>query len=362
MQTPLRKIIHIDMDCFFAAIEMRENPALKGKPISVGGSPNSRSVVATCSYEARKFGVHSAMPVSIAVRKCPELICLPVRMDLYKKASKAIQKIFRDYTELVEPLSLDEAFLDVSDSPHCKGSATLIAQEILDRIVQSQHITASAGIASNKFLAKIASDWNKPNGLTTIRPEQVKDFIKDVPVKCIFGVGKVTQKKMTHLGIESCADLQELTSEQLTQHFGSFGDRLYELSRGIDNRPVTTERIRKSLSVEDTFAKDLPDLASCLQKIPDLCNELHRRLQRAKQQEKLFQQKLIPKILFMKMRFQDFSTTTLQMSGTRITNEAYQYLCKEIWQRGNNKAVRLLGIGIQFQQPNQPEQLELKLL
>ena len=356
MPNPPRKIIHIDMDCFFAAIEVRENPSLKGKPISVGGSPNSRSVVATCSYEAREFGVHSAMPVSIAVRKCPELICLPVRMDLYKQASKAIQKIFYDYTDLVEPLSLDEAFLDVSHSPHCQGSATLIAQEILNRIVQSQHITASAGVASNKFLAKIASDWKKPNGLTVIRPEQVDDFIKNVPVKRIFGVGKVTQKKMHELGIENCIDLQQLSVDKLEQHFGSFGQRLYELSRGIDNRPVTTHRTRKSLSVEDTFAKDLPDLESCLQQIPNLCDELLRRLQKAQRQ-----QKLSPKTLFIKMRFHDFSTTTLQMTGTQITASSYQHLCKKIWQRGNNKPVRLLGIGVQFYQPNQPEQLELNL-
>lgn len=347
------------MDCFFAAVEVRENPSLKGKPISVGGTPNSRSVVATCSYEARQFGVHSAMPVSIAVQKCPELICLPVRMDLYKQASQAIQKIFYDYTNIVEPLSLDEAFLDVTHATHCKGSATLIAQEIRDRIVQSQHITASAGVAANKFLAKIASDWKKPNGLTVIRPEQVNEFIKNVPVKRIFGVGKVTQKKMARLGIKSCEDLQKLGTDELEQQFGSFGHRLYELSRGIDHRPVTTDRIRKSLSVEDTFAKDLPDLASCLQQIPHLCDELQHRFQRAKRHKN--QQKLIPKTLFMKMRFHDFSTTTLQMTGMQVTTEAYHHLCKKIWQRGNNKPVRLLGIGIQFHQPDHPEQLELKL-
>ncbi len=347
-----RKIIHIDMDCFFAAIEMRENPALKGKPISVGGHPNSRSVVATCSYEARKFGVHSAMPVSIAVRKCPELICLPVRMDLYKQASKVIHKIFFDYTDLIEPLSLDEAFLDVTTSEHCNGSATLIAQEIMNRIEQSQHITASAGVASNKFLAKIASDWQKPNGLTVIRPEQIDTFIKDVPVSRIFGVGKVTQKKMADLGIQNCADLQQLNTEELERHFGSFGERLYELCRGIDNRPVKTHRIRKSLSVEDTFAKDL-NLDTCLLQIPRLHDDLTKRLRQARKQ-----QKLIPKTLFVKMRFYDFTTTTLQMTGTQTSVEAYQHLCKEIWKRGH-KAVRLIGIGIQFHKPDQPEQLEI---
>ena len=349
-----RKIIHIDMDCFFAAIEMRENPELKGKAISVGGSPNSRSVVATCSYEARKYGVHSAMPVSMAVRKCPDLICLPVRMDLYKQVSKEIHRIFRDYTSLIEPLSLDEAFLDVTGTSHCNGSATLIAKEILQRIEETQGLTASAGVAANKFLAKIASDWKKPNGLTVIRPDQVDIFIKNVPVSRIFGVGKVTQKKMTALNINTCEDLQQLSVQELENHFGSFGKRLYELSRGINNRPVKTHRIRKSLSVEDTFAKDLPNLNECLKQIPRLYEDLLKRLQRAKQQ-----QKLIPKTLFVKMRFYDFSTTSLQMAGTQLSIEAYQYLCKKIWQRGN-KAVRLIGIGIQFHTPNQPEQLELR--
>jgi len=353
MPEQLRKIIHIDMDCFFAAIEMRENPQLQGKPIAVGGHPESRSVVATCSYEARKFGIHSAMPMSIAVRKCPNLICLPVHMDLYKRVSKSIQKIFHEYTDLVEPLSLDEAFLDVSNARHCKGSATLIAQEILERISQSQSLTASAGVAPNKFLAKIASDWQKPNGLTVIKPNQVNQFIKDVPVKRIFGVGKVTAIKMTALNIESCGDLQELSPEELEQQFGSFGHRLYELSRGIDNHPVKTHRIRKSLSVEDTFAKDLPSIETCIQQIPRLYNELMRRFQKSK-----LQQKLIPKTLFVKMRFYDFSTTTLQMTGSQTSTEAYQYLCQEIWQRGN-KPVRLIGIGMQFQKQNQPEQLEI---
>ena len=222
--------------------------------------------------------------------------------------------------------------------------------------MQSQAITASAGVAPNKFLAKIASDWKKPRGLTVILPNQVDDFIKDVPVARILGVGKVTAKKMSALNISDCRDLQKLNINELEQHFGSFGKRLYELSRGIDNRPVKTHHIRKSLSVEDTFAKDLPDLASCLQKIPKLTKELAQRLQHAKRK-----QKLSPKTLFIKMRFHDFSTTTLQMTGTQPCVSAYHYLCEEIWQRGN-KPVRLLGIGIQFHNPSLPEQFELNLL
>jgi len=174
-----RKIIHIDMDCFYAAVEMRENPNLKGKPLAVGGRPNTRGVVAACNYEAREFGVHSAQPMSRAFQKCPHLITVPVRMDLYKSVSKVIHSIFQEFTDIIEPLSLDEAYLDVSDSEHCNGSATLIAQQIRQRIYESQHITASAGIAPNKFLAKVASDWNKPNGQKVITPGEVASFVKD---------------------------------------------------------------------------------------------------------------------------------------------------------------------------------------
>jgi DNA polymerase-4 len=348
-----RKIIHIDMDCFFAAIEARENPGLKGKPIAVGGRPGSRGVVATCSYEARKYGVRSAMPVAKAVKLCPDLICVPVQMALYKQISHEIQQIFYDYTDLVEPLSLDEAFLDVSDSGHCNGSATLIAEEIRQRIFTSQKLTASAGVAENKFLAKIASDWDKPNGLTVVTPASVNNFIKKVPISCIPGVGKVTAAKMQQSNIENCADLQTYTEQELLHLFGQFGQRLFFLCRGIDNRPVETSRIRKSLSVEDTFPIDLPNVEACLDKIPDLFSALLQRLSRAKQA-----QPLQAKTLFVKMRFFDFSTTTLQMSGNHIAIESYVHLCKMVWKRGE-KPVRLLGLGIQFHPPEQPEQLHL---
>lgn len=348
-----RKIIHLDMDCFFAAIEIRENPRLKGKPIAVGGRPGSRGVVATCSYEARKYGVHSAMPVAKAIKLCPNLICLPVQMNLYKQASQEIQKIFYEYTDLVEPLSLDEAFLDVSESEHCNGSATLIAEEIRQRIFASQKLTASAGVAENKFLAKIASDWDKPNGLTVVTPKSVNDFIKKVPVSCIPGVGKVTAAKMEQNNIKYCVDLQKFTEQKLINLFGQFGQRLFALCRGVDDRPVETSRIRKSLSVEDTFPVDLPNVDACLDKVPELFSELLRRLSRAKQS-----QSLQAKTLFVKMRFFDFSTTTLQMSGNHISVESYVHLCKMVWKRGE-KPVRLLGLGIQFYPPEQPKQLHL---
>jgi DNA polymerase-4 len=348
-----RKIIHIDMDCFFAAIEIRENPRLKGKPVAVGGQPGSRGVVATCSYEARQYGIHSAMPVAKAIKLCPHLICLPVRMSLYKQVSQDIQQIFQEYTDWIEPLSLDEAFLDVSESTHCNGSATLIAEDIRQRIYDSQYLTASAGVAENKFLAKIASDWNKPNGLTLVTPESVDEFIRNVPVSRIPGVGKVTVEKMALHNIKHCLDLQTYTEQELSAMFGKFGHRLFTLCRGIDDRPVETERVRKSLSVEDTFPVDLPSVDACLTKIPELFSELLKRLARAKQS-----QSLQTKTLFIKMRFFDFSTTTLQMSGNHIAIESYIHLCKKVWARGE-KPVRLLGLGIQFHPPEQPEQLHL---
>ena len=346
-----RKIIHIDMDCFYAAVEMRENPNLKGKPIAVGGSPNSRGVVAACNYEAREFGVHSAMPMSRAFQKCPQLITTPVHMDLYKSVSVIIHSIFEEFTDLIEPLSLDEAYLDVSDSPYCNGSATLIAQEIRQRIFDSQRITASAGIAPNKFLAKVASDWNKPNGQKVITPDEVDDFVKELPVKAISGVGKVTAKRMTELGLETCGDLNKMGLEGLQQHFGSFGESLYKYSQGIDNRPVETDWIRKSLSVEDTFAQDLPNLESCLQEIDQIYEELLKRLRRAKQKQRLFAKSLV-----VKLRFDDFETTTIQMAGTGPDKDAYKRLCSEAWQRGK-RPVRLIGLGLQFNPPDFPEQL-----
>ena len=351
----MRKIIHIDMDCFYAAVEMRENSALRGKPVAVGGSGSQRGVVAACSYEARKFGVHSAMPSSRARRLCPELIMLPVRMSLYKEVSKRIQALFYQYTDLVEPLSLDEAFLDVSESEHCRGSATLIAQEIRSRIFAMERLTASAGIASNKFLAKVASDWEKPNGQFVIKPDEIDGFVKALPVKRIFGVGKVTAKRLGELGVVNCQELQAFSEEQLTQHFGVFGQRLYELARGVDERPVSTNRTPKSLSVEETYAIDLPDLSRCLAEIPTLYEEFVARLETTQKR-----MNLRSRTLFVKLRFDDFETTTIQMAGTSPSEVGFAHLCEQAWQRGK-RPVRLIGLGVQFFPLNAPEQLELPL-
>ncbi len=351
----MRKIIHIDMDCFYAAVETRENPCLKGKPVAVGGKPETRGVVAACNYEARKFGIHSAMPMSQAVKKCPQLIMLPVNMALYREVSKKIQAIFREYTSIVQPLSLDEAFLNVSDCKQCKGSATLIAQKIRKQIMDEHNLAASAGIAPNKFLAKIASDWNKPNGQFVITPNNVARFVIDLPVKKIFGVGKVTNKKMQKLGINTCADLQNLSTQELHNYFGKFGDQLYNLSRGVDNRPVATSSIRKSLSIEDTFVHDRATLVKCLDEIPRLYEELIKRFESSQKK-----QKPSIKALYVKLRFNNFKTTTAQTSATELDDFTYLQLIKIAWQRGK-KPVRLIGLGIQFDDKDASIQLDLPI-
>ncbi|TXH67132.1 MAG: DNA polymerase IV [Thiothrix sp.] len=354
--TELRKIIHIDMDCFYAAIEARDNPALRGKPIAVGGSPDARGVVATCSYEARKFGVHSAMPMRTALRLCPDLLRVPPRRAVYQAVSEQIHHIFAAYTDLIEPLSLDEAYLDVSQSEHHQGSATLIAQAIRERIWQEQQLTASAGAAPNKFLAKVASDWHKPNGQFVIRPAMIGDFMLPLPVKKIPGVGSVTAERMAELGIRTCADLQQWSVDKLCAEFGRFGSRLYELARGIDQRPVSVDSSYKSISVEDTFAKDLPDLAACYAELPALFLALEQRLAKAQAA-----QRLIPKSLVVKIRFHDFVLTTAQTTNSLVEERLFLPLIKQAWER-RKMPVRLLGIGVHFAEPWKPEQLSLEFI
>ncbi|WP_395373107.1 DNA polymerase IV [Marinicella sp. W31] len=350
-----RKIIHIDMDCFYAAVETRENPQLKGKPIAVGGQPDQRGVVATCSYEARAFGIHSAMPMARAVKLCPQLIIIRSNMSLYQEISQAIRDIFHRYTDIIQPLSLDEAFLDVSDCSLHKGSATLIAQAIRNDIFQEHRLTASAGIAPNKFLAKIASDWNKPNGQFVITPKAIDDFVRELPVKKIFGVGKVTAQKMHKLGIHTCHDLQQFELQQLSQHFGKFGGRLFQLCRGQDDRPVQVDSIRKSLSIEDTYRHDLPDLKTCLEEVERLYTLFEVRLQKA-----MKKRNLVIKNCYVKVRFSDFSTTTAQHSATKANLQTFKKLITTAWKR-QQQAVRLLGVGVQFQPPENARQTELDL-
>ena len=341
LMSVLRKIIHCDCDCFYASIEMRDNPSLRGKPLAVGGNPQQRGVVATCNYEARKFGIHSAMPMATALRQCPQLIVIPPRMDKYREASQQVHAIFRDYTALIEPLSLDEAYLDVSDSPACHGSATLIAQEIRQRVRESIGITLSAGIAPNKFIAKIASDWNKPDGQYLVTPDLVDDFVRVLPVRKLFGVGKVTAARLAALGIDTCEDMRGYSLEQLVSHFGSFGNSLYRLCRGIDERPVNVDRIRKSLSVENTYTTDLPSLAACLDNLPELHEQLLQRLGRVQDEYRISKK-------YVKLKFMDFVSTTVEMVSSETDMEGYAALFSEGFSRGN-RPVRLLGLGVKLE-------------
>ncbi len=338
-----RKIIHCDADCFFAAIEMRDDPSLKGRPVAVGGSADRRGVISTCNYEARAFGVHSAMATAYARKLCPNLIVLPHRFDAYRKAAQQIRDIFYDYSEIVEPLSLDEAFIDVTGSSHCNGSATLIAEEIKEKIFDSVGITVSAGVAPNKFLAKIGSDWNKPNGICVIPPARVESFVTQLPVDRIFGVGRVTADKMHRLGIRTCGDLRAYDVYQLMAMFGSFGPRLHQLSYGIDKRPVSTSRQRKSLSVEHTYETDLLSVDRCLRQIPELFQKLTERL------EKLEGYRVSKQ--FVKVKFNNFESTTIECANQGVPRMAiFRDLCSQSYDRGNGMPVRLLGLGVRFKE------------
>jgi DNA polymerase-4 len=336
----IRKIIHCDCDCFYAAVEMRDDPSLRGHPVAVGGRADQRGVIATCNYEAREFGVRSAMATSQALKRCPDLIVLPPAMEKYRAASRQILAIYRDYTEAVEPLSLDEAYLDVTHATHFKGSATLIAQEIRARIVETVGITASAGVAPNKFLAKIASDWRKPDGLFVVRPHEVDVFVAVLPVAKLFGVGKVTAEKLKRLGVHTCEDLRRWSHGDLLHHFGKFGERLYDLCRGIDRREVCATRERKSVSVEETYATDLPHLVACVEQLPSLIDALTARVERAKDERSINK-------LFIKIRFADFKQTTVECAGSAIDQTALRRLIETGFQRGS-QPVRLLGVGVRL--------------
>jgi len=341
------------MDCFYAAIEIRDRPELANKPVAVGGRPNGRGVLTTCNYVARKYGLHSAMPSAQALKLCPRVVLLPVQMDKYRKASTEIHKIFQRYTQLIEPLSLDEAYLDVSEVSLHQGSATLIAKSIRKDIYEQQKLTASAGIAPNKFLAKVASDWNKPNGQFVITPEEINDFVSALPVGKIPGVGPVTQNKLKLLNVETCADLQQWSIEKLQQQFGKFGENLYGYAHGIDERPVKTRRIRKSLSVERTFEKNLRYEKELLDTLPELFSELQRRYENIRQKP--------PgpvKTVFIKLKYHDFRVTTHQMPASEPRQALFRKLLLEAWGK-SQQAVRLVGIGMQFDTVSEDAQLKL---
>lgn len=338
----MRKVIHIDMDCFYAAIEMRDNPSLKGKPVAVGGDPGRRGVLSTCNYEARKYGLHSAMPTAFALRQCPDLLLLPGDMSKYREVSEQIYAIFSHYSDQIQRIALDEAYLDVTDSPHCHGSATWIAEAIRERIYRELHLTASAGAATNKLLAKMASEMNKPNGQCVIPPEEVDGIMHTLPVNKLMGVGAVTYKKLQSMNILTCGDMQQLGYSELVEHFGKFGDRLYYACRGEDDSPVEERECKKSVSVEYTYPQNLMTVAECLEAIPDLMSRLKKRL--AKEDQNIAKQ-------YIKIKCDDFTQTTVESCASSLTQKLYQTLMTTGFERAN-KPVRLLGIGVRFSDPS----------
>lgn len=340
-ETPIknRKIIHVDMDAFYASVEQMDNPELRGKPIAVGGG-GIRGVVSAASYEARKFGVRSALSGVLAKKYCPDLIFVRPRFDRYKEISNKIRKIFLDYTDLVEPLSLDEAYLDVTENKKGNPSATLIAQEIRRRIYEEVGLTASAGISINKFIAKVASDYNKPNGQKTINPDEVIAFLEQLPIKKFYGVGKVTTEKMYQLGIFTGADLKEKTLEFLEKHFGKSGTYYYFIVRGIHNSEVKPERTAKSVATEHTFRENLTSEIFMLEKLEMIADELENRLKRYN---------IAGKTVTLKIKYSDFSLQTRSktlpyfISDKSLLFDAAKEL---LYQEKMKESVRLLGISL----------------
>lgn len=344
----MRKIIHIDQDCFYAAVAIKDNPSLRGKPVAVGGNSDRRGVITTCSYEARKFGVRSAMSTRRALQLCPKLILVPPQFERYKEESRKIRSIFQKFTDKIEPLSLDEAYLDVTECLQFNGSATHIASAIRSQILLETQLTASAGVAPNKFLAKVASDWNKPNGQFTIAPSQIEEFVRTLKIEKIPGVGKITTRKMNALGLMTCGDLQKLERHELLRQFGKWGDRLYDYSRGLDERPVAVRSERKSVSVERTYGSDLQTLEQCLLEIPSLFQQFLERLQKVPYQEKC-------EGLFVKVKFYDFKQTTLDRAELKSPSIVhYKELLQQAFER-RSEPVRLIGIGMRLRSESKPK-------
>lgn len=349
----IRKIIHVDMDAFYASVEQYDNPALRGKAIAVGGE--HRGVVAAASYEARRFGVRSAMPSKTAKEKCPHLIFVPARFTRYKEVSKKIREIFHQYTDLVEPLSLDEAYLDVTENKKGIESANQIAREIRSKIFEETGLTASAGISVNKFLAKVASDINKPNGQKTIHPEQIENFLEELPIEKFYGVGKVTANKMFTLGIFKGKDLKKKSLEELVKFFGKSGKYYYNVVRGIHSSEVKPNRIQKSIAVERTFFDDIFDEQQINEKLNNLSNELHQRLQK---------HSVLGRTLTLKIKYKDFSLFTRSRTKEEyfISAEEYFRTAKKLWGlRPFDKPVRLLGLSLSHLNTEEKKQVSVQL-
>lgn len=332
-----RKIIHVDMDAFYASVEQLDNKELVGKPVAVGGS-SVRGVVAAASYEARKFGVRSAMSGVLAKKKCPHLIFVKPRFSRYKEISVKIRQIFNDYTDLVEPLSLDEAYLDVTENKKGNPSASLIAQEIRDRIFKELKLRASAGISINKFIAKVASDLNKPNGQKTISPEEVILFLEELPINKFYGVGKVTAAKMNNLGIFNGLDIKKKTREELVKLFGKSGDFYYNIVRGVHNSPVKPNRIRKSVAAERTFSKNISSEVFMLERLNKIAEELEKRMTKSETKGKT---------ITLKIKYSDFTQQTRSKTVQKFmqTKGEIMDIVKElVYQEKFKNSVRLLGI------------------
>ncbi|AQP99218.1 DNA polymerase IV [Pseudoalteromonas aliena] len=349
----MKKFIHIDMDCFYAAVEMRDNPELANVPLAIGGN-SRRGVLSTANYLAREYGVRSAMSNYHAKQLCPDLVIVPGRMAVYKDASNQIREVFNHYTDLIEPLSLDEAYLDVTNSAACKGSATLIAQQIRADIYNATGLTASAGIAPIKFIAKIASDENKPNGQFVVLPNEVDGFLAQLPLGKIPGVGKVTLEKLNLKGLYTGKDVREKGANWMQQHVGNFGVSLYQKCAGEYVGKVSTNRIRKSLSVEHTYEYNKNSLQECLEQLPKLLEELKVRLDKQQLQNRINK-------LSVKVKFANFVVTSADQAYHQLNTEIFTQLLTKAYQRGVQQPVRLLGLGVGIK--NQPEHnLQLSIL
>ncbi|MGB3767765.1 MAG: DNA polymerase IV [Phormidesmis sp.] len=354
----MRKIIHIDMDAFYASVEQRDNPELRGRPIAVGASPDHRGVVAAASYEARRFGVHSAMPSRSAIARCPQLVFIKPRFAAYKAVSAEIRKIFFEYTDLVEPLSLDEAYLDVTIDKLGIDSAIAIAQQIKQRIQSELNLTASAGVSINKFLAKIASDLDKPDGLSFISPEQAEVFLEQLPIASFHGVGPATATKMKAHGIETGADLKAWDRSRLMATFGKVGDYYYRVVRAEDNRPVNPNRIRKSIGSERSFSQDLRQPEEMEAALVKIAQEVHQRL-KANQRNGY--------TITLKVKYGNYETMTRSRTLERLVQESEEILqqaCDLLAAHLDfSRPVRLLGITVSnLADPQSFEQLTLDLL
>lgn len=325
------------MDCFYAAVEMRAHPEWRDIPMAVGGKAERRGVITTCNYPARKFGIHSAMSSHQALQRCPHLLLVPGNMASYKAVSVQLREIFHRYTDLVEPLSLDEAYLDVTNSPWFAGSATRIAEHIRATIYQELELTASAGVAPNKFLAKIASDENKPDGLFVLPPAKVADFVHQLPLSKLPGVGAKTADKLSRLGLTHCHQLLDFGEAELMRRFGKFGALLWQRGQGIDEREVQPHRIRKSVGVETTLIEDIQRPEQGLTVLAELWPELVKRLNNR-----------AIKGLCLKLKFADFTQTTLSRRTHLLDAALAEQLCVEVWQRAQGRDVRLVGISVEL--------------